>query len=935
MQRSSFALLVIFLLASVACGGDDAPMEQDGSVPADGSMPDGSMPGPDGSGTEDGGVSSSSGRIEGLVFDADAVTPLEGVRVSVEGGSSATTDATGTFALADVPAGAGVVVQLAKDGFARTVELVQVRAGQSSYTEAFLQPVTVSGRLDAASGGRIGSDTTGAEAFFPAGALVDGSGSPVTGEVEVELTAVDPTTTTGLRAFPGAFVGQRSDGSETLIETFGPMDITLTQDGEALDLASGESAVVSFPVRSADAPQSIVLWSLDESSGTWVEEGMANRRRDDDGHEVYVATITHLSWWNPDHPLESTCVRTCVTDGGSPAAHTAVIGSGVGYAMADIGYTGEDGCVSLMARPGSRVELLAMTPTRQSEEVVVQAPDTLAPDDETECTRVADLTLQERPADDCPTGLVDCNGTCVDLTRDRINCGGCGAVCGSGSGFGPSNSVCLGGSCECGPDQVECNGRCVGVLTDPNSCGGCAPPIDTGADRSCASSDGSNCCPDLFPDYPDLCPDVGCVDLSSDNDHCGSCGNACPDGTRCESGSCEAITCSGGQNPCGHGCIDGPCGQRCAAGEMCEDGMCAPLECGDTLTVCDDRCVDTQNDDAHCGECNSPCGTGTTCMGGSCQTIECPVGTELCGDECIDTNSSDTHCGGCTARDAPGATTATMCTSSDGSNCCGDFGLDGCDQGGDEWLCVDFERDADHCGSCGNACADNQFCDYGSCTDVQCEDGQVLCEDGCVWGESCGTNCSYTNTDGQTCTSGQCVCPEGSTVCGLDIGRPECADLQTDSRNCGSCGNQCDYGLECVSGRCQPIECPGEEVYCDSGCTDPLTDDENCGGCSGVRSRGGTGNASCAGSGCCDSEFGLDGCLVSGDTYECFDFSEDNDHCGSCDNACGGAQICQSGTCEPVVCPDGQIACNHRCVNGTTCGTVCGSSQTCTDGTCG
>jgi hypothetical protein len=30
-----------------------------------------------------------------------------------------------------------------------------------------------------------------------------------------------------------------------------------------------------------------------------------------------------------------------------------------------------------------------------------------------------------------------------------------------------------------------------------------------------------------------------------------------------------------------------------------------------------------------------------------------------------------------------------------------------------------------------------------------------------------------------------------------------CADLQTDSANCGTCGTQCTSGQGCVAGKCQ------------------------------------------------------------------------------------------------------------------------------------
>jgi len=42
-------------------------------------------------------------------------------------------------------------------------------------------------------------------------------------------------------------------------------------------------------------------------------------------------------------------------------------------------------------------------------------------------------------------------------------------------------------------------------------------------------------------------------------------------------------------------------------------------------------------------------------------------------------------------------------------------------------------------------------------------------------------------------------CPSGTTSCSTG-----CADLDTDTQNCGSCGNVCPSGQVCTSGSCMP-----------------------------------------------------------------------------------------------------------------------------------
>jgi hypothetical protein len=66
--------------------------------------------------------------LEGVVVD-DAIRPLEGVRVELDGAANTTTDAKGEFRFAGVAAGAHVV-RATKGGFADTVAQADVRSGE-------------------------------------------------------------------------------------------------------------------------------------------------------------------------------------------------------------------------------------------------------------------------------------------------------------------------------------------------------------------------------------------------------------------------------------------------------------------------------------------------------------------------------------------------------------------------------------------------------------------------------------------------------------------------------------------------------------------------------------------------------------------------------------------------------------------------------------
>ncbi len=119
--------------------------------------------------------------------------------------------------------------------------------------------------------------------------------------------------------------------------------------------------------------------------------------------------------------------------------------------------------------------------------------------------------------------LVTCNGSCVDVSSDDLNCGSCGNVCGAGVS-------CAAGECQidCG-GLALCSGQCVDTDTSDAHCGACdnaCPPSSSCTTGICECSSGL-----------DLCAS-GCVDLASDPDNCGSCDNVCATGM-CTSGACE------------------------------------------------------------------------------------------------------------------------------------------------------------------------------------------------------------------------------------------------------------------------------------------------------------------------------------------------------------------------------------------------------------
>ena len=177
--------------------------------------------------------------------------------------------------------------------------------------------------------------------------------------------------------------------------------------------------------------------------------------------------------------------------------------------------------------------------------------------------------------------------------------------------------------------------------------------------------------PEVCEEPFDLC-DGECVDTRVNESYCGSCDVACELGELCLDGECLAdcddcepfsevcvegvCECREGFTLCNGECVDiesniehcGECGEPCTPElfEVCDSGECV-LGGNCDLDECDDACVDTNVDPLHCGDCDSPCFGDELCVGGICRAYE-PL------DEGCNTCP-------CSCEDSPG----TMCCFSD------------------------------------------------------------------------------------------------------------------------------------------------------------------------------------------------------------------------------------------------------------------------------
>ncbi len=316
-----------------------------------------------------------------------------------------------------------------------------------------------------------------------------------------------------------------------------------------------------------------------------------------------------------------------------------------------------------------------------------------------------------------------------------------------------------------------------------------------------------------------------CADLSTDVNHCGSCGHDC---TALANVVAGAVTCAGGLCQVTPGaCAPGFAHCTSIVDDGCETPIVSAMHCGScttscsgalplcellggvpqcvsscsapTPTLCGASCVSTSADPSNCGACGAACpGTlrgDSTCVAGLCG-LACRAGYHLCAGACVD----DTSVANCGANCSPCTPPAGAISTCDGTQCgircnpgygdCDGVAANGCE--------TDLSS-ASHCGTCATACAAGATCTSGVCV---CPLHQTFCGGACVTTavdpQNCG-RCGNACTGTTSCWSSGCVsaCPAPLTNCGNT-----CVDIRNDSANCGACGARCAVGAGCAGSRC-------------------------------------------------------------------------------------------------------------------------------------
>lgn len=258
--------------------------------------------------------------LSGIVRDASG-TPIEGVSI-VSGSSAATTNTDGFFEFDQIQVVSvqndRSVVRFSKSGYFDVVrsmnaddaegaswEVVMCKKENNDFTSIKTYSSSSDQTLQA---GEMKIDMP------QDGYKVDGTGLSYTGKVKSEMVYLDPNNERFSEMMPGGdLAAVRSDNSSAQLVSYGMTDLNMyAENGDKLQLKDGSKAKLTFPIPAGmgeNPPASIPLWSFNEKTGLWEEEGSAQLQGN-----VYVGEVAHFSWVNLDYPEKQGTVYGYVKD---------------------------------------------------------------------------------------------------------------------------------------------------------------------------------------------------------------------------------------------------------------------------------------------------------------------------------------------------------------------------------------------------------------------------------------------------------------------------------------------------------------------------------------------------------------------------------------------------------------------------------------------
>src|SRR6187549_1861594 len=262
------------------------------------------------------------GTVTGKVIDNNnnAVT---GATVKA-GSNSTTTDDRGLFRFNNIQLDKySAVVTVEKSGFFKGYRVFSASANNTNFVKLKLVPKTLIGSVDATAGGSVSLPDNSKITLPASGVVVRSNSQSYTGSVKVYAAVIDPTSADISQIVPGSFQGTDANNYRVTLTSFGMLAVELEgNSGEQLQIAAGKTAKLRFTIPSslrATAPAAIPLWSVDETTGLWKQEGNATK-----GTDYYEGDVSHFSFWNCDVSIPTIFLELNLVTADGPLSHVQV-----------------------------------------------------------------------------------------------------------------------------------------------------------------------------------------------------------------------------------------------------------------------------------------------------------------------------------------------------------------------------------------------------------------------------------------------------------------------------------------------------------------------------------------------------------------------------------------------------------------------------------
>ncbi|TMI94703.1 MAG: carboxypeptidase regulatory-like domain-containing protein [Bacteroidetes bacterium] len=262
------------------------------------------------------------GNVTGKIIDNNN-NAVAGATVKA-GNNTTTTDSRGLFRFNNIQLDKySAVITVEKTGFFKGYRVFSASANNTNFIKLKLVPKTLIGSIDAIAGGSVSLPDNSKITLPASGVVVRSNSQSYSGSVKVYAAVIDPTSADISQIVPGSFQGTDANNYRVILTSFGMLAVELEgNSGEQLQIATGKTAKLRFTIPSSlrsTAPATIPLWSVDETTGLWKQEGSATK-----GMDYYEGDVSHFSFWNCDVSSQTVFLEMTIVTAEGPLSHVQV-----------------------------------------------------------------------------------------------------------------------------------------------------------------------------------------------------------------------------------------------------------------------------------------------------------------------------------------------------------------------------------------------------------------------------------------------------------------------------------------------------------------------------------------------------------------------------------------------------------------------------------